>query len=101
MKLCMNSPGGARKRFEPTNPVVIVAVANASGLEGSKLLKRAIHEEGLAEKEAVSTEEAVSRHFFGAPIHSYGNEPFWGQDRLEMLDGVIKSGREPIVVSEL
>ncbi|KAH7007546.1 hypothetical protein EDB80DRAFT_752113 [Ilyonectria destructans] len=62
---------------------------------------RAIHEEGMAKKEAVSTEEAVSRHLFSAPIYTYGNEPFWGQDSLEMLDDVIKSGREPIVVPEL
>ncbi|KAF7555922.1 hypothetical protein G7Z17_g1793 [Cylindrodendrum hubeiense] len=83
------------------DPATIVAVANASGLDGSRLLERAKQEKGLAEKEAASTKEAVDKQFFGAPIYSYRDEPFWGQDRLEMLDDVIKSGREPIVIKDV
>lgn len=78
------------------DPDTIVEVANASGLEGGRLLERAKREEELKRKEGSLTREAVSRRLFGAPFYVYQGEPFWGQDRLEMLDEVIKSGREPI-----
>jgi 2-hydroxychromene-2-carboxylate isomerase len=39
------------------------------------------------------TEEARLRQVFGAPFYFYRNEPFWGQDRLEMLEDVIQSDR--------
>ncbi|KAM5380794.1 hypothetical protein ACJZ2D_003318 [Fusarium nematophilum] len=80
------------------DPATIVEVANSSGLEGGRLLERAKKEEKLAQQEESLTEEAVSRKLFGAPFYFYQGEPFWGQDRLEMLDEVIKSGREPIPV---
>lgn len=82
------------------DPAVIVALANDVGLEGSRLLERAKTEKELSEKEEALTKEAVTKNFFGAPIYLYRDEPFWGQDRLEMLDDVIKSGREPIIISE-
>lgn len=77
----------------------ILTVANAAGLEGSRLMERATHETLLVEQEAALTREAEEKQFFGAPIYSYRNEPFWGQDRLEMLEEMIKSKREPIVMS--
>ncbi|KAF1847241.1 HCCA isomerase/glutathione S-transferase kappa [Cucurbitaria berberidis CBS 394.84] len=80
------------------DPATIVAVADASGLEGSRLLERARDEKELAIQEDALTEEVVARNYFGLPMYVYRNEPFWGQDRLEMLDEVIRSGREPIRV---
>lgn len=78
------------------DPVTIVDVAKVAGLEGDRLLKRAQDEESLAEEGASLTQEAVSRGVFGGPFYVYQGEVFWGQDRLEMLDDVIKSGRDPI-----
>ena len=78
------------------DPATIVEVANASGLEGDRLLERARHETKLSEQEESLTREAVNQRLFGAPLYIYRGEPFWGQDRLEMLDEVIRSGRDPI-----
>lgn len=78
------------------DPETVVAVADASGLEGSRLLERARGERGLVEQEAGLTREAEERLCFGAPVYVYRGESFWGQDRLEMLDDVLRSGREPI-----
>ncbi|KAF4958989.1 hypothetical protein FSARC_10892 [Fusarium sarcochroum] len=78
------------------DPATIIEVANASGLDGSRLLERAKKESKFADQEKSLTKEAVDRRFFGAPFYIYRGEPFWGQDRLEMLDEVIKSGRDPI-----
>jgi carboxymethylenebutenolidase len=32
------------------------------------------------------TQEAIERDVFGAPTYVYDGEPFWGQDRLDLLD---------------
>lgn len=77
----------------------VVRVADESGLNGAELLERAEREGGLAELEAGLTREVVEKGFFGAPTYVFQGEPFWGQDRLEMLDEVLKSGRGPIVGS--
>ncbi|KAM0186772.1 hypothetical protein ACHAPI_011498 [Fusarium lateritium] len=80
------------------DPATIVQVANASGLDGDRLIERARKESKFADQETSLTKEAVDRRFFGAPFYIYRGEPFWGQDRLEMLDEVIKSGRDPIPI---
>ncbi|KAH8893667.1 HCCA isomerase/glutathione S-transferase kappa, partial [Thozetella sp. PMI_491] len=74
----------------------IVRIATESGLDGRRLLQRAKAEKELAEQEATLTKDVVARNYFGAPAYVYRDEPFWGQDRIEMLEDVIQSGREAI-----
>ncbi|CAI7610390.1 unnamed protein product [Penicillium bialowiezense] len=74
----------------------IIQLADESGLEGARLLKRAESESYLAKQEADLVEEAELRNVFGAPFYILNGESFWGQDRLEMLQEVIESGRGPI-----
>ncbi|MEM9011971.1 MAG: 2-hydroxychromene-2-carboxylate isomerase [Pseudomonadota bacterium] len=38
-----------------------------------------------------NTEEAVTRHVFGAPFYLVGEEAFWGQDRIPYLDDHLAS----------
>uniref|UniRef100_A0A8H7N5A1 Glutathione S-transferase kappa n=1 Tax=Bionectria ochroleuca TaxID=29856 RepID=A0A8H7N5A1_BIOOC len=78
------------------DPETIMEIANDAGLDGSRLLARAQEERGLAEQEEALSQEAINRSLFGAPTYFYRGEPFWGQDRLELLDGVILSGRPPL-----
>ncbi|PVH93434.1 thioredoxin-like protein [Periconia macrospinosa] len=78
------------------NEETILELAIASGLQGRELLERAKAEKELAVKEEALTKEVVAKEYFGAPMYVFKGEPFWGQDRLEMLDEVISSGREPI-----
>ncbi|MGV2980493.1 2-hydroxychromene-2-carboxylate isomerase [Camelimonas sp. ID_303_24] len=82
------------------DPATLVRLANASGLDGAALLARA-EDAGVRQREAELTEEAIARQMFGAPYYFYRDEPFWGQDRLEMLDGVLASGRAPIPMRNL
>ncbi|MEN0088487.1 MAG: 2-hydroxychromene-2-carboxylate isomerase, partial [Pseudomonadota bacterium] len=42
-----------------------------------------------------NTQAAVEADAIGAPAYVYRGEVFWGQDRVEMLDDMIASGREP------
>ena len=37
------------------------------------------------------TEQAIARGVFGMPFYFYRDEPFWGQDRLEMLEAALES----------
>jgi 2-hydroxychromene-2-carboxylate isomerase len=61
------------------------AVANAQGLQGEALLGEARGPAAQSEYERL-TQEAIERDVFGAPTYIYQGEPFWGQDRLELLD---------------
>lgn len=74
---------------------VMVDVANRSGLDGERLLKESANPEIDLEVSRL-TAEAVERQVFGTPFFFYRDEPFWGQDRLELLEDAIKSNRDPI-----
>lgn len=80
------------------DPQTIQRLADASGLNGARLLRRAVSEDGLEASEQALTKEAEDKRYFGAPVYVYRGEPFWGQDRIEMLEDVIKSDREPILL---
>jgi 2-hydroxychromene-2-carboxylate isomerase len=74
---------------------VMVEVANKSGLNGELLLKDSASDEVDTEVNRL-TAEAVERQVFGTPFFFYRDEPFWGQDRLDLLEDAIKSSRAPI-----
>ncbi|KAF2501876.1 HCCA isomerase/glutathione S-transferase kappa [Lophium mytilinum] len=76
----------------------VVRVAGECGLEGARLVERAQGESVLVEQERALTREAEEGRLFGAPCYVYRGEPFWGQDRLEMLEEVLSNGREAIAL---
>jgi 2-hydroxychromene-2-carboxylate isomerase len=83
------------RELDIANKDTILTLANEAGIPDlEQLFRRAEKDVSLGNKEASYTEEAISKRFFGAPIYSYRDEPFWGQDRLEMLDDVLASGRD-------
>ncbi|MCC5976724.1 MAG: 2-hydroxychromene-2-carboxylate isomerase [Salinarimonas sp.] len=71
----------------------------------SALLEEAGHaaEKVLAEAQgsaaeatyALNAESAVAADVFGAPSYVLDGEVFWGQDRIELLDDALSSGRAP------
>jgi 2-hydroxychromene-2-carboxylate isomerase len=68
---------------DTADPAVLVAMADACGLPGARMI------DGLAAADgryAQYTDQAVEAQVFGAPWYTYRGEPFWGQDRLEFLD---------------
>lgn len=78
------------------NPDTLVALADAAGLDGRRLLADAA-DPAIARQEDQLQQEALQRQVFGAPFYFYRDEPFWGQDRLDLLEDAIVSGRAPIV----
>ena len=61
------------------------AIAGALGQDVAALAARAGSADIAARYEAL-TQEAIDRQVFGAPTYVYGDELFWGQDRLDFLD---------------
>ncbi|WP_420133371.1 2-hydroxychromene-2-carboxylate isomerase [Rhodopseudomonas sp.] len=78
------------------DPDTLVALADRSGLDGGRLLERAADPDLIA-CEAGLTAEANDRQLFGAPFYFFRGEPFWGQDRLDLLEQAVESGRPPIL----
>ena len=44
---------------------------------------------------AVYAQEAVEASVIGSPSYVLDGEVFWGQDRLDLLDDALESGRRP------
>ncbi|CAI7571252.1 unnamed protein product [Penicillium pancosmium] len=85
------------RELDIAGPETIIQLADEAGLERIRLVGRARNERKLAEFESSLAEEAETRKVFGAPFYFYQNEPLWGQDRLEMLEEIIQSGRSDIL----
>ncbi len=82
------------------DPDVMVAVAHKSGLDGKRLLQEADAAAYHVQAKQL-TQEAVSRQVFGTPFYVYRDEPFWGQDRLDMLEAAITTHRPAIAFKKL
>jgi len=75
-------------------PEVIAAIAEEVGLPGAALMAEAQGE--AAEKAYIENRErAVAADVFGAPSYVLDGEVFWGQDRIDLLDDALASGRPP------
>lgn len=81
------------------NPETLARLADASGLDGKRLLDVA-QDQYFVNQETELTRQAIDRQLFGAPFYFYRGEPFWGQDRLDQLEAAIISQRPPILPLE-
>lgn len=85
------------RELDIADPLTIVKLAQEAGLDGNRLLERAEHEKEFGDQELALNKEAQDNNVFGAPFYVYQGEPLWGQDRLDMLEDIIKSGRKPFL----
>ena len=76
------------------DPQVMVAAANRSDLDGHALLEQSKDPSIQLQIDRL-TQEGVDRQVFGTPFFFYEDEPFWGQDRLDMLEELITTNRKP------
>ncbi|MDX1575318.1 MAG: 2-hydroxychromene-2-carboxylate isomerase [Kiloniellales bacterium] len=68
-----------------SDAATLAEIAEATGHDGGALLSAAEGKE-TAESYAALSREAISRGVFGSPSYVYGDEVYWGQDRLDFLD---------------
>lgn len=71
------------------DPEMVAMIANENGLEGTALVDAASRSD-ISDAIKQNTQEAIDRGLFGAPSYCLGNEFFWGQDRLDMLEDALK-----------
>jgi 2-hydroxychromene-2-carboxylate isomerase len=60
-------------------------IADACGLDGQALLQESEAQSGQQRLEA-ACEQAIAAGCFGSPWYDVEGEPFWGQDRLELVE---------------
>jgi 2-hydroxychromene-2-carboxylate isomerase len=72
-------------------PEVAAAIATRAGADRTEALA-ALSAPEWKDRFRAATDEAVARQVFGSPFFIVDGEPFWGWDRLPMLDRWIASG---------
>jgi 2-hydroxychromene-2-carboxylate isomerase len=73
---------------------VLVALADGVGLPGKQLLEQSKSDKVKA-KYQDNVKDALKIEAFGSPCYVLDGEVFWGQDRIEILDEALASGRKP------
>jgi len=76
------------------DPLVLMELAEQAGLDSSSLMDIATGSTTEAVY-ALNLENAVANDVFGSPAYVLDGEVFWGQDRLDLLDDALSSGRAP------
>jgi 2-hydroxychromene-2-carboxylate isomerase len=71
----------------------LVMLADGVGLPGQKLLADA-KSESVKKRYEKNIKEALEVDAFGSPCYVLDGEVFWGQDRIELLDDALTSGRK-------
>ncbi|MCB5175586.1 MULTISPECIES: 2-hydroxychromene-2-carboxylate isomerase [Microvirga] len=76
------------------NPIVLTELAEQAGLDSTSLMDVATGTTTEAIY-ALNLENAIAGGVFGSPAYVLDGEVFWGQDRLDLLDDALTSGRAP------
>lgn len=76
----------------------LAAAADAAGLPGADLLEAA-GTDAVRAIYAANTKGFLDLGGFGAPTYVLNGEIFWGQDRIDLLDDALASGRAPFAAS--
>jgi 2-hydroxychromene-2-carboxylate isomerase len=76
------------------DPLVLTELAEQAGLDSSALMDMVTGSTTEAIY-ALNLENAIAGDVFGSPAYVLEGEVFWGQDRLELLDDALASGRSP------
>ncbi len=75
---------------------ILAELLDRAGFDGKAIVEES-KAPAIAEVRTANSQEAISLDVVGAPAYVYESEVFWGQDRIDYLDHMIESGREPIV----
>ena len=73
------------KDADISQPDTLKAVAASLGLDGEALLA-ATQDQAIKDRLRANTDEAIQRGVFGAPSFFVGEQMFWGNDRLVLLE---------------
>jgi len=74
-----------------TAPATVAAVGAKLGLPAAEL-EAGISSAPMKEKVKTVSDEAIAKGVFGSPFFLVDGEPFWGWDRLPMLESWLETG---------
>lgn len=74
------------------DPATLEKLADESGLPGKQLVERS-GTDAISAAYEQNRQDALAADVFGSPVYVLDGEVFWGQDRIELLDDALKSGR--------
>ena len=80
-----------------SDEAVVRANLMAAGHDADAIIGQSQSAE-ISDVRARNTREAIAANAPGVPAYVVQGEVFWGQDRLEHLDHMLTTGREPITV---
>lgn len=69
----------------------VVDVAKSCGIDGAALA-RALEDPALKERAKKEVDAAIAANVFGSPFFIVDGEPFWGVDRMPMIEEWIRVG---------
>jgi 2-hydroxychromene-2-carboxylate isomerase len=72
----------------------VAKLADESGLPGKELVERS-EQEAISAAYEQNRQDALANDVFGSPAYVLDREVFWGQDRIDLLEDALKSGRAP------
>lgn len=72
----------------------VAKLADESGLPGRQLVERSA-QEAIGAAYEQNRQDALANDVFGSPAYVLDGEVFWGQDRIDLLEDALKSGRAP------
>ncbi|SHL45221.1 2-hydroxychromene-2-carboxylate isomerase [Bradyrhizobium lablabi] len=76
------------------DPATVAKLADESGLPGKELVERS-EQEAISAAYEQNRQDALASDVFGSPAYVLDGEVFWGQDRIDLLEDALKSGRAP------
>lgn len=71
-----------------SDAATLAAIATEQGLDATAMMAAAAAP-AMADRLAANTRQALDAGVFGSPTYCLGNEIFWGQDRLNMLEDAL------------
>ena len=77
-----------------SNPQTLGAIATELGHDAMTLLARGASNE-VQDRVAANTQEALEQNVFGSPSYVLNGDPFYGQDRLEMVERALTKPFQP------
>ena len=72
-------------------PEVVIEIARGLGIDAAALTA-ALADNAVKERAKREVDDAMARGVFGSPFFIVDGEPFWGNDRIPMLEEWIKRG---------
>ena len=72
-------------------PATVISIAKAVGVDAAKLTT-ALEDPALKERAKNEVDAAIKANVFGSPFFIVDGEPFWGVDRMPMMEKWIATG---------